>query len=226
MSFRGKRTLYNTLSAIAIVLLMTFSFFLLVSLVFNMVYIKTYVQGHSMLPTLNSEMPYSDKDGDIIYINTLSDYTTNDIVVAEVNWWNKGPIIKRLVGCPGDIIEIREEDNCYSLYVNEELLYKKSKSYNVNEHQGDPSKHFDAYEKFLEEHPENVGTTLDGNRCIKLNKDEYFLIGDNWGNSTDCLYNGPIKSKQIVGNVDLVIPYNSDNQFITLFGFMMRKVFC
>ena len=81
---------------------MIVTFFALVNIVFNFVYIKTNVRGFSMCPTLNANVLTEDQDGDKVYINPYRDYTNGDIVVAEVSWWDRGYIIKRIIGMPGE----------------------------------------------------------------------------------------------------------------------------
>lgn len=182
-----------------------------------------------MQPTLNTNIKDPNINGDTIYINTVSDYHANDIVVAEVSWWSKGPIIKRIVGCPGDKVEIRDLDNSYGLFVNETLLYTKDKTIVSNHGSlGGTNMHYRQYLNFLNNpsNQDNVGINSLGEKCIVLNDDEYMLVGDNWGESTDCLYHSPVKSSDIVGKVELIIPYENENNFSTLFSFMMRKVFC
>ena len=79
-------------------------------LTLNAVYIETPVVGYSMLPTYNMSAPSDDEYGDVVYINKIRKLERNTIIVAEVNW-HPDPIIKRLVGLPGDKIEIKEQKN-------------------------------------------------------------------------------------------------------------------
>lgn len=224
MSYRGKRRLLNILSGITVFLIVIMSFFLMVSLVFNIVYIKTYVRGYSMLPTLNSSVNTSSEDGDTVFINKYSKYSNNDIVVAKVDWWLDGSVIKRLIGTPGDQIEIRDLGSEYGLYVNNELFYTR-------ENNDKTDTHFNDYINFINndyEHIDtsnNIGTTTNGNKCIILQNDEYFLIGDNWEGSVDCLRNGPVSKSDIVGKVDIVIPTDENNSFQIIMKYMLKALF-
>ena len=217
MSYRGKRRLYNVLSGITISLIVMISFLLAISLIFNIVYIKTYVRGYSMLPTLNSSVNTSSEDGDTVFINKYSKYTHNDIVVAKVNWWSEGSIIKRLVGMPGDQIEIRDLGIEYGIYVNDSLMYTRDKN-------NATLAHYLEYINLLNEET-FTGTTSAGNKCIELADDQYFLIGDNWEGSVDCLRNGPVSKSDIVGKVDIVIPADENNSFTIIFKYMMKGLF-
>lgn len=63
-----------------------------------------------------------------------------------------------------------------------------------------------------------------GEQCIILNENEYLLMGDNWGNSTDCLTGGPTEENDIIGRVDIIIHYG-ENQFRTLVNKMWNLIF-
>lgn len=212
MHSRAKRICLNSISAILTVLIMTASFFAIYLFLFNIVYIGTPVRGMSMYPTLNANVESSDTSGDYVYINPYREMNINDIVVADVDWNNESRyVIKRLVGTPGDQIQIvlNDEMSEFSLKVNGETIY--TLDYSREFYNGSYMK----YVNFINSDSSNVGLTPDGERCIELHDDEYFLMGDNWDVSLDCLSNGPVASDDIVGVVDVVIPYKS-NKFTTL----------
>lgn len=218
MSSRSKRIMLNITSSILTVLIMFVSFFALVNIIFNFVYIRTNVRGFSMYPTLNANVPNENSDGDVVYINKFSGYTNSDIVVADVSWWNRGYIIKRLIGCPNDIVQIKDEGSQYALYVNDKILYTKEKNLDTNYY------YSSIYLSFFEKFPENAIRNEMGEQCIILNENEFLLMGDNWGNSTDCLTGGPAKESDIIGRVDIIIHYG-ENQFRTLVNKMWNLIF-
>ena len=218
MSSRSKRIILNITSSILTILIMFVSFFALVNIIFNIVFIRTNVKGFSMLPTLNQNVSSEDIDGDIVYINRFSDFSDSDIVVADVDWWTSGYIIKRLVGSPNDIIQIKDEGDQYSLYVNEKILYTKEKNSDTNYYYNS------IYLTFFEKYPQNTTTNEAGEKCIKLNENEYLLMGDNWGHSTDCLTGGLAHKNDIIGRVDIIVPYG-ENQFRTLVSKMWNLIF-
>ena len=218
MSSRTKRIILNITSAILTVLIIVVSFFALINIMFNIIFIRTNVRGYSMYPTLNYDVPSSQTDGDVVYINKFSSYTNDDIVVAQVDWWDSGYIIKRLIGLPNDTIQIKDEGTHYTLYVNEKILYTKEKNADTD------SYYNNLYLTFFDRFPENKTTNESGEQCIKLNDNEYLLMGDNWGNSTDCLTGGPAKKSNIVGRVDIIIHYG-ENQFRTLVKEMWNLLF-
>lgn len=94
-----------------------------------------------------------------------------DIVILEEDKFDD-KLVKRVIGLPGETIEYVDS----ILYVN-----------------GDK-----VEETFLDN---GTKTELTYNRDFKvtLNDDEYFVLGDNRGNSTDSRYFGPIKKNQIKG---------------------------
>ena len=121
------------------------------------------VVGPSMLPTLDS--------GDIVVVNKLSsEYEQFDIVIVKTT---DIKIIKRVIGTPGDTIQIREG----KIYINNEKI-----------------------NDVVDDYIDFAGTAFEP---ITLGKDEYFLIGDNRNNSQDSRYEdiGVINANQIEGKV-------------------------
>ncbi len=138
--------------------------------------IKTYlvspirVNGSSMHPTL--------KDGDIMILNKihylLTDIQRFDIVVIKTE---NSPIIKRIIGLPGDKIEYKNNE----LYVNnkkviEEFLHTEIEDYNIEE----------------------LGK-------VTVPKNNYFVLGDNRKNSMDSRFYGFIEKKNIQGRAKTII---------------------
>ncbi|MFN2116005.1 MAG: signal peptidase I [Anaerolineae bacterium] len=121
------------------------------------------IEGRSMEPTLHS--------GQYLLVNKMSyrvlgDPSRGDIVVFEA--WNQDKdFIKRIVGTPGDEIEIK--DGC--VHVNGDCLE----------------------ESYLEQ------PTTDAVGPIVLGPDEYYVLGDNRGNSSDSRNYGALPRGNIVG---------------------------
>ena len=119
------------------------------------------------------------------YVNALLesyfyyDIKRFDIVVVD---YPDEPLIKRVVGLPGEKIEYRNN----KLYINDKLV---KENFEVNGKTGD-------YE--IIESGESV-----------IPDDMYFVMGDNRINSTDSRSIGPVKKEQILGKANFVLyPFN------------------
>lgn len=128
------------------------------------------IQGASMERTLH--------DGQFLLVNRLPHYgigqpERGDIVVFKA--WEQGSgseerdFIKRVIGLPNETIEIRDN----TVFVNNEVL---------------PEPYLD---------PGNPTTDRIG--PITLNDDEYYVMGDNRGNSSDSRTYGPLNKERIIG---------------------------
>lgn len=146
------------------------------------------VDGESMRNTL--------MDGDIVIVTKPEYWTGNyqrgDVIICrypnrnkessislggsfEFTFTNHTLFVKRLVGLPGDTVEFRSG----VLYINGEMVDESA-----------------------------IDTHIPSTRsmsAIKLGPDEYFVVGDNRGNSNDSRSVGPISEDMIVGHVNLVV---------------------
>lgn len=126
------------------------------------------IAGQSMQPVLNS--------GEVVLMNRLiydfSKPKRMDIVVFERD--DKKTNVKRVIGIPGDTIQIKNG----SIYVNGAVLEAED---GLDQ----------AYLAGLAAEP------------IELGKDEYFLLGDNRDSSEDSRFAniGNVKEEQIIGKV-------------------------
>lgn len=121
------------------------------------------IEGRSMEPTLHS--------GQYLLVNKLSyfgpaDPQRGDIVVFEA-WNQEKDFIKRVIGVPGDTIEVR--DGC--VHVNGTCLDEPYLDQPTNETQPP----------------------------VTLDVEEYFVMGDNRGNSSDSRQYGPLPQDRIIG---------------------------
>jgi signal peptidase I len=121
------------------------------------------IEGRSMEPTLHS--------GEYLLVSKLSyigpaDPGRGDIIVFQA--WNQDKdFIKRVVGIPGDTIEVR--DGC--VRVNGNCLD----------------------EPYLDQ------PTTEAIQPITLGDNEYYVMGDNRGNSSDSRAYGPLPADRIIG---------------------------
>lgn len=143
----------------------------LVWLVIAFVGQRTEVDGQSMEPTLSN--------GDNLIVDKISyrfrDPQRYDIIVFPFKYQEKTYYIKRIIGLPGETVQIDDEGN---IYINGEVLQE-------------------SYGREVIR-PETVGVARDP---IVLGDDEYFVLGDNRNNSTDSrtIIVGSIKREDIIG---------------------------
>lgn len=148
---------------------------------------RTEVSGSSMEPTLS--------DGDNLIVDKISyrfkEPERFDIIVFPFQYQKDTFYIKRIIGLPGETVQIDEDGN---IYINGEIL---EESY---------GKEVIAADK--------LGIAAEP---ITLGEDEYFVLGDNRNHSSDSRVweVGNIKKEQIVGKAWLRIWPISDIEFIT-----------
>lgn len=130
---------------------------------------RTQVHGSSMEPMLS--------DGDNLIVDKIS-YRLHeperfDIIVFPFQYADNTYYIKRIIGMPGETVQIDAEGN---IYIDGEVLE----------------------EDYGREVIQNPGRALEE---IQLAEDEYFVMGDNRNNSTDSRDPsvGEIKREDIIG---------------------------
>ena len=120
------------------------------------------VKGESMLPNY--------KDSELLLVEKVSyriyKPSRGDVVVFRAPGEARVDFIKRIVGLPGDSVNISGG----AVYINRNKLMEP---YEAQQTQGDIE--------------------------LKLGQDEYFMLGDNRGGSTDSRIFGPVKKNAIEG---------------------------
>lgn len=131
------------------------------------------VRGDSMVPSFNS--------GDYLIIDEISyrfnDPERGDIIVFK---YPKNPsqrFIKRIIGLPGETVEIKD---------GEIAIYDKNNQ-----------------KQILDEtiYLPNAKATTYGNLQVVLTENEYFVLGDNRAYSSDSRNWGPVPKENIIGKV-------------------------
>lgn len=90
--------------------------------------------------------------------------------------------IKRVVGLPGEVVEVRPEpDGSHKVYINGKPL---EEDYVINEY--------------------DYSISPLGDRPILLKNNEYFMMGDNRGNSMDSRFWGPLSKERFIGRAVFV----------------------
>ena len=173
---KGKEIKQKTVGSEIISWIVTILTAVVLALVIRTFFFEIYgVDGHSMTNTL--------QDGEKMFCTKL-DYLTGqpqrgDVVICHYPNRGNTAFVKRLVGLPGDTVEMRDRH----LYVNGQQIADPEKM-NIP-----PNYSFSEY---------------------TLKDDEYFVLGDNRGNSNDSHAIGPIPRSMIVAHVRTVIwPLNA-----------------
>jgi signal peptidase I len=175
---RRRRAFVDWVIVIGVALLVAF-------LVRTFVLAHFVVDGTSMATTLH--------DGDRVFVNKLS-YRLHDphrgdvVVLHELNGTTDRDLIKRVIGLPGDTIEMRNCDVTID------------------------GKHLD--EPYLDPEivtPGNCGGDL---QPTVVPKDHVFVMGDNRAGSLDSRNLGPIADKDLVGRAFVVFWPKSDWQWL------------
>lgn len=208
--------------ALSISIIVFLFIFLIVSLfsAAEVAYIKTYVVGVSMQPTLNYgyTSQASNENRDVVYINTYYKGNRGDIIVYHIYYSQDVQyVIKRIIAVGGDTLRIVVPDDINEptqVYVNNELLVEDYIA----------EKHFEGF-KFLsydeEANKSNypylnpIGTPVDGQ--ITIPQGYVFYMGDNRNHSDDCrgayrtsstsqeFRAGPRPANNIVGTVEYIV---------------------
>ncbi len=165
--FSWKREIISTAAYLLSVVLLTFLFVQFVGQ-------RTHVNGDSMNVTL--------EDGDNLIVDKLSYRFTEperyDIIVFPYQYEEKTYYIKRIIGMPGETVQVIDG----AVYIDGELLA----------------------ETYGKETMEYAGIAVDP---VTLGEDEYFVLGDNRNNSSDSRDPsvGNIQEDQIIGKAFLRI---------------------
>lgn len=151
------------------------------------------VNGTSMNPTLQHK--------DVMLLYKLTKHTRGirrfDIVVINTD---SGRLIKRVIALPGDKITYRiekdtEDNEIGVLYINGEVVKEKFIDEDAKKN---TCKEFPYYGKW-------EGCTKE----IEVGENEYFVMGDNRGNSNDSRMIGAIDKDDIMGTTEIVLfPFN------------------
>lgn len=203
-------------------------------IVFSSITIECSVVGPSMQPTLNADLKAGN---DIVYVNKLDrDFSYGDIIVIEVSE-NKDPLIKRVIGVGGDIIDIVLTDAGYKLEINGKLIEEDYLNIDYNQDPQFGNGNATSYDNFkvgnvieksmLEKYPElfiNVEVNGENVKKLLVPDGQIFALGDNRHVSRDSTYYGTFKESQIDGTVER-IRYASTSAFAFYWDYIVGGEF-
>lgn len=190
-------------------------------ILFSTMTIECKVNGSSMQPTLNG---VDEHKSDYVYVNIYdNDYSYGDIIVVNVDWDDE-PIIKRIVGLPGDVIDIVNNGVEWKLerngeIVDEEYIFIDGDASTPTSYKNGMNKSHDRFERLKTNYPEIF---VDGKYVVK--EGEIFALGDHRAVSVDSSEYGGFKISDIVGKVELT-RYYGDNAFNFYFDYIIKGRF-
>ena len=178
----------------------------------NIVYETAPVDGPSMQNTLNM---YGDNMYDTVVVNIFMKYGNGDIVIidrSEETGLTREFHVKRIVGMPGDVIDIVEVNGNYYLERNGEIVQEKYIKSRAGMRR--------TYEKYLilKKNPD-FAYCFNGSK-FTVPSDYVFVLGDNRAESEDSSINGPYKMSSVVGKVQYVVPYG-----VSTVGYIVKNIF-
>lgn len=164
-----------------------------------------------MRPTINDYEDYEHKS-DIVYLNKLADYTYGDIIVVQKP---DVQVIKRVIGLPGDTIDIVPKQETQSgvqviRYYVERNGVAISEGYirNVPSNTSDPNGMMAAYNRFEDFKQENPQLNYTESGALIVGEDEVFVLGDNRATSKDSSEAGCYKIANVLGKVEIIVYFN------------------
>ena len=203
---------------------------------FNIVLTESSVHGYSMLPTINqsAEGNDGDKKTDSVYYVKPNELKYKDVVIVEgTSVGSSEKIIKRIIALPGQTITFKKTNEAikstdvyiyYDVYIDgvkleESYIYEQNSSL--------------LYIKLISEQYQYYNNLvsalkLQGEYSTTLEKDQYFVMGDNRNHSTDSRYFGPVNKDIIIGKVVLQVNYGEsliEAIWSTLFNTNINKIY-
>jgi signal peptidase I len=143
---------------------------------FAFVLINTFFISLAQVSGVSMEPQFFDQD-DVIIQHQMSDLSRGDIVVVKDPDRPQTYIVKRIIGLPGETVEVKEG----RVFINDVAL---NEDYLLSE----------------------VGTSCNGVYCnVVLSDDEYYVLGDNRSSSNDSRRLGTFEIDDLLGEVVIIV---------------------
>lgn len=166
---------------------------------FSSITTECVVVGVSMVPTYNAD---AKSDNDIVFVNKYdNDYEFGDVVVINIE--GSSPIIKRVIGVGGDVIDIVLTEWGYKLEINGTIIDEDyiNYKYNVTDVVKQNGMQ-DYYKMFNGDTKIHFPELFDQEGKIVVPENQYFVLGDNRHESKDSMYYGTFTKEDIIGTVE------------------------
>lgn len=189
-------------------------------IIFSTATIECKVNGESMKPTYN----IIDNTNDYVYVNKFNhNYKYGDIVII---YTDEEPIIKRVVGLPGDIIDIvfDDESGVYRLERNGKLIIENYIYHNGNSYETISQNGMDKTHDRFEEYKLKNKILLNNDNKLIIREGELFALGDNRRISSDSSERGPFDFEKIGGIVEVNRWYD-ESKFDFYFNYLTKGQF-
>ena len=191
-------------------------------IIFSSVTIECVVMGSSMSPTLNKDV----KNGsDVVYVNEYKrDFKFGEIIV--VNIADKDPIIKRVIGVAGDVIDIVYlENDGYKLEINGKLISEDYLRLDYEIESPELQNGMDVvYINFHSYLKSAFPELFNSDNKLVVPDGQIFALGDNRHDSKDSTYYGTFKKEDIMGTVELTRKAK-ESEFVFYYEYIMDGKF-
>jgi signal peptidase I len=143
---------------------------------FAFVLFNTFFISLAQVSGVSMEPQFFDQD-DVIIHHQMSDLSRGDIVVVKDPDRPQTYIVKRIIGLPGETVEVKEG----RVFIDDVAL---NEDYLLSE----------------------VGTSCNGAYCnVVLSDDEYYVLGDNRSSSNDSRRLGTFEMDDLLGEVVIIV---------------------
>lgn len=141
-----------------------------------------------------------------------------DVVIFKEPQGNRVDYIKRVIGLPGETVEMRHG----RLYINGELIERKY----IGQERYTTEQGNMLYTRYTETLPEGIKHTIyelgdnmqyDNIGPITIPAGHYFMMGDNRDNSADSRYFGTVPAVNLEGRAEFIFYSNNGNGYIFQF---------
>jgi len=168
-------------------------------ILFSCVTSECVVVGSSMVPTYNAD---DKSDNDIVFVNKLDrNFQFLDVVVIEID--NSDPIIKRIIGVGGDVIDVVLCVDGYKLEINGKIISEPYLNFKYDVESPISQNGMDEYYDMLKKDlPKRFPHLINEEGKLVVPEGQYFVLGDNRHDSKDSMYYGTFSKNDLMGSVE------------------------